>query len=118
VSPALQAALFGLAVTGRISRLADDEGSMMRILTALHLSDPSSLKRALTTGISAVMLITINPFLLKVGLAPLSDGVIASVAGVVAIYVLQSGLKSRAIANANHTAHDSSNAIRPKTPAR
>lgn len=91
---------------------------MTRILTALHLSDPSSLKRALTTGISAVMLITINPFLLKVGLAPLSDGVIASVAGVVAIYVLQSGLKSRAIAGANHPAHDSFNAIKPKNPTR
>jgi hypothetical protein len=105
-------------VTGRTSRLADDEGSMTRILTALHLSDPSSLKRALTTGISAAMLITINPFLLKVGLAPLSDGVIASVAGVVAIYVLQSGLKSRASAGASHTAHDASNALKPKTPAR
>jgi hypothetical protein len=105
-------------VTGRTSRLADDEGSMTRILTALHLSDPSSLKRALTTGISAVMLIIINPFLLKVGVAPLSDGVIASVAGVVAIYVLQSGLKSRAIAGANHTAPDASSAIKPKTPAR
>lgn len=91
---------------------------MTRILTALHLSDPSSLKRALTTGISAVMLITINPFLLKVGLAPLSDGVIASVAGVVAIYVLQSGLKSRAIAGSNHTSHDASNALKPKTTAR
>jgi hypothetical protein len=105
-------------VAGRTSRLADDEGSMMRILTALHLSDPSSLKRALTTGISAVMLIIINPFLLKVGLAPLSDGVIASVAGVVAIYVLQSGLKSRAIAGSSHTAHDASSATKPKTPAR
>jgi len=91
---------------------------MTRLLTALHLSDPSSLKRALTTSISAVMLITINPFLLKAGLAPLSDGVIASVAGVVAIYVLQSGLKSRAIASAGHTAHDASNVIKPKTPAR
>lgn len=105
-------------VAGRTSRLADDEGSMTRILTALHLSDPSSLKRALTTGISAVMLIIINPFLLKVGLAPLSDGVIASVAGVLAIYVLQSGLKSRAIAGSSHTAHDASSATKPKTPAR
>ena len=91
---------------------------MTRLLTALHLSDPSSLKRALTTSISAVMLITINPFLLKAGLAPLSDGVIASVAGVVAIYVLQSGLKSRAVASASHTAHDASNVIKPKAPAR
>lgn len=91
---------------------------MTRLLAALHLSDPSSLKRALTTGISAVMLIIINPFLLKVGLAPLSDGVIASVAGVVAIYVLQSGLKSHAIAGSSHTAHDASSATKPKTPAR
>lgn len=91
---------------------------MTKLLTALHLSDPSSLKRALTTGISAVILIIINPLLLKVGLAPLSDGVIASVAGVVAIYVLQSGLKSRAIAGLSHTAHDASSATKPKTPAR
>lgn len=91
---------------------------MTRLLTALHLSDPSSLKRALTTSISAVMLITINPFLLQVGLAPLSDGVIASVAGVVAIYVLQSGLKSRALSGSSHAAHDTSSAIKPKTPAR
>ena len=91
---------------------------MTRILPALHLSDPSSLKRALTTGISAVMLITINPLLLKVGLTPLSDGVVASVAGVVAIYVLQSGLKSRAVAGTGRTAHDASNVIKPKAPAR
>ncbi len=91
---------------------------MTRILTALHLSDPNSLKRALTTSISAVMLITINPLLLNVGLVPLSDSVIASVAGVVAIYVLQSRLKSRAISGSSHAAHEASNAIKPKTRAR
>lgn len=91
---------------------------MTRILTALHLNDPASLKRALTTSISAVMLITINPVLLKLSLAPISSGVIASVAGMVAVYVLQSGLKSRAVAVASLTGHDAAHAIKPKLPAR
>jgi hypothetical protein len=66
-----------------------------RILTAPHLAEPASRKRALTTFLSALMLITINPVLVKLSLTPLSDGVIASVAGLLAVYVLQSGLKSR-----------------------
>ena len=91
---------------------------MTRILTALHLNDPASLKRALTTSISAVMLITINPVLVKLSLAPISSGVIASVAGIIAVYVLQSGLKSRAIAVASHAMSEAAHAIKPKLPAR
>ncbi len=91
---------------------------MTKILTALHLADPASLKRALTTFISAVMLITINPVLVKLTLAPVSDGVIASVAGIVAVYVLQSGLKSRAFAVASHATSETAPAIKPKLPVR
>jgi hypothetical protein len=91
---------------------------MTRILTALHLADPASLKRALTTSISAVMLITINPLLVKLSLAPISDGVIASVAGIVAVYILQSGLKSRSIAVASHANSDATHAIKAKPPVR
>jgi hypothetical protein len=86
---------------------------MTRILTALH--DPASLKRALTTAMSAVMLIIINPLLVMLSLTPISDGVIASAAGIVAVYILQSGLKSRSIARASHATSD---AIKPKLPAR
>ncbi|MCA3016479.1 MAG: hypothetical protein INH41_29200 [Myxococcaceae bacterium] len=91
---------------------------MTRILTVLHLADPASIKRALTTSISAVMLITINPLLLKLSLAPISDGVIASVAGMVAVYVLQSGLKSGAIAVAGRGTSEAAHAIKPKLPVR
>lgn len=73
---------------------------MHKILAALHLDDPASLKRALTTALSATALLSINPILLKVGVQPISDATIASVAGLVTVFVLQSGLKSRAIAMA------------------
>jgi len=75
---------------------------MGAILAALHLDSPDSLKRALTTGLGAVALLAINPLLAKWGLPPLSDVTIGSVASVIAMFVLQSGLKSKAeiIANA------------------
>lgn len=91
---------------------------MTKLLTALHLADPASIKRALTTSISAVMLVTINPLLVKLSLTPISDGVIASVAGMIAVYVLQSGLKSRAISVARHATSDAAHAIKPKLPVR
>ncbi|MBE2248620.1 MAG: hypothetical protein IAE78_03650 [Myxococcus sp.] len=76
---------------------------MTTLLTALHLNDPASLKRGLTAALSALVLLAINPVLLKWHVPPVSDAVIASVAGVVAIFILQSGLKSSSIAVANLT---------------
>jgi hypothetical protein len=77
---------------------------MIKLLTALHLNDPASLKRALTAALSAMVLLAINPLFIKWHMPPISDAVIASVAGVIAIFILQSGLKSGAIAVASLTA--------------
>ncbi|MDP1826643.1 MAG: hypothetical protein Q8L48_25455 [Archangium sp.] len=77
---------------------------MTKLLAALHLNDPASLKRALTAALSAMALLAINPLLIKWHMPPISDAVIASVAGIIAIFVLQSGLKSGAIAVASLTA--------------
>jgi len=90
---------------------------MTKLLTALHLNDPASLKRALTAGLSALVLLAINPVLLKWHVPPISDAVIASVAGVIAIFILQSGLKSSAIAVANLTGPDVPDAPDTTPPA-
>jgi hypothetical protein len=84
---------------------------MTKLLIALHLNDPASLKRALTAALSAMVLLAINPLFIKWHMPPISDAVIASVAGVIAIFILQSGLKSGAIAVASLTASAS-----PQTP--
>lgn len=90
---------------------------MHKILAALHLDDPASLKRALTTALSAMALLSLNPILTKLGMAPVSDATVASVAGLITIFVLQSGLKSKAVAVANLTArHAEHAAIRPPVP--
>jgi hypothetical protein len=88
---------------------------MTKLLTALHLNDPASLKRALTAALSAMVLLAINPLLIKWHIPPISDAVIASVAGVIAIFILQSGLKSGAVAVASLTASTSPQA--PDVPA-
>jgi hypothetical protein len=86
---------------------------MTKLLTILNLSDPASLKRALTTALTAMVLLAINPLLLKLNIPPLSNGVIFSVAGVVAVYILQSGLKSEAIAVAGLNASSPSASTAP-----
>jgi len=82
---------------------------MLKLLTTLHLNDPASLKRALTTAISVVVLLTINPILSTWNIPPVSTGAIASVAGV----ILQSGLKSGAIAVASLSGAPTATVVAP-----
>ena len=79
---------------------------LTRILTTLHLTNPASLKRGLTTASTAAVLLTINPILTAFRAQPISTATIASVAGLIAVYVLQSGL---------HSAIEAIVAPRPKT---
>lgn len=69
---------------------------MEKILAAFHLDSPDSLKRALATILGGAALLGLNPYLQSKGLPPVSDEVLMSVAGVLATFILQSGLKSRA----------------------
>lgn len=69
---------------------------MDKILAALHLDSPDSLKRALTSGLGALALLAINPLLAKWGIPPISDVTIGSVAMLITTFILQSGLKSKA----------------------
>lgn len=69
---------------------------LTKILTALHLDDPASLKRAIATVLGTLCLLLVNPLLSKVGLPPVSDEVLLGLAGLIATFVLQSGLKSAA----------------------
>lgn len=69
---------------------------MNKILEALHLDDPASLKRAIAAGLGGLALLVVNPLLMKNGIAPLSDDTILGVAGIIASFLLQSGAKSAA----------------------
>ena len=73
---------------------------MTSILEALHLDDPASLKRAIASGLGFIVLLLVNPFLQSKGLPTVSDGEIASAAGVLAVFIAQSGAKSIAAAKA------------------
>jgi len=73
----------------------------MRILTTLHLDDPASLKRAIATiltGVALLLLGGVNSFLSAHGLPTIDQATVTaamgSLAGVVAIYLLQSGANS------------------------
>jgi hypothetical protein len=67
---------------------------LTRVLTTLHLANPDSLSRGLITGSSAAALLAINPILTAFHWTTISNSTIASVAGLIAVYVLQSGLHS------------------------
>lgn len=67
---------------------------MTKLLTALHLDDPASLKRFLTTVFTSVTLLALNPFLSARGLPTVDDATLATVAGLVVAYLLQSGANS------------------------
>ena len=67
---------------------------MEKLLAALHLDDPASLKRALTTILGAVTLLGINPLLAKWNIPPIDDANLAMVAGLLATSILQSGANS------------------------
>ena len=86
------------------------------ILAALHLDDPASLKRALTTGVGAVVLLAVNPVLEKYGIPPLSDTVVGVVAALLATFVLQSSSKSKAQITAEMSVAVAAAASGVKTP--
>lgn len=67
---------------------------MKRVLAALNIEHPASLKRFLTTLFTAVTLLAINPFLQSRGLPTLDDATLVTVAGLVAAYLLQSGVNT------------------------
>ena len=63
----------------------------MKILEALHLDSPDSLKRAIASAIGFLALVLVNPFLTSKGLPPLTDANLLAAAGVLSTFVLQSG---------------------------
>ena len=70
---------------------------MDKILAALHLDDPASLKRALTSAIGSIVLLGINPLLAAHpawNIPPISDANLGMVAGLLATFILQSGANS------------------------
>lgn len=72
---------------------------LMSILTALHLDSPDSLKRAIATALGAGVVLA-APLLKSHGLPVPSDEVLLGFAGLVATFVLQSGVKAAAVAHA------------------
>ena len=75
---------------------------MTKLLAALHLDSPDSLKRAIVFLLSAVASLGINPLLVKENLPPISDANLLAFAGIVTGFLLQSGAKAgmQAIADA------------------
>jgi hypothetical protein len=70
---------------------------MDKILAALHLDDPASLKRALTSALGTIVLLGVNPLLSSHpawGIPPVSDANLGMVAGLLATFLLQSGANS------------------------
>lgn len=69
---------------------------MLKVLAAFGLADPASLKRALSTVFGGVAILLINPLLVKWGMPPVDDSVLAIFAGLLATFILQSGANSMA----------------------
>ena len=69
-----------------------------KILAVFHLDDPASLKRFLLLVITALISLA-SPTLQKWGIQMPSDGVLEMLVGVVAVFLLQSGIKSAAVAH-------------------
>jgi hypothetical protein len=69
---------------------------LQKILAAVGLDNADSLKRAIATAIGAIVTLGINPLLASRGLPTIPAGVLQAVAGLLATFVLQSGVKSAA----------------------
>ena len=72
---------------------------MSKFLAAIHLDDPSSLKRFIVGGASA-LLVLLAPLLAKWGLPMPSDIQLETFAAIVSVFLLQSGANAIAQANA------------------
>jgi len=71
---------------------------MTKILAVFHLDDPASLKRFLLLVITALISLS-SPTLQKWGIQMPSDGVLEMFVGLVAVFLLQSGIKSAAVSH-------------------
>lgn len=67
---------------------------MDKVLAAVHLDSPDSMKRFLVLVGGAICLVLINPILASKGLPTVSDGAIESAAAAIVAYIAQSGYKS------------------------
>ena len=98
---------------------------MLRFLAAFHLDDPSSLKRALTTALGGFVVLAVNPILHARGLPEVSDTALELFAGMLATFVVQSGVKSTVLgkveavsaSNAAAVAALSTSPIAPTSPS-
>lgn len=72
---------------------------MTRLLAFFHLDSPDSLKRAVAVGLTALATL-VRPFLAAKGIPTPDDEQMTALAGLVALYVLQSGVKSTVEAHA------------------
>lgn len=88
---------------------------LLKILAAFHLDSPDSLKRAIAIAIGGLAVLLINPFLTSRGMQPVSDTAIEAFAGLLAVYVIQSGGKAALIARAE-TAVTPSQPVAPGAP--
>jgi hypothetical protein len=73
---------------------------MTSILAFFHLDDPASLKRALAVALTALATL-LRPILSAKGIPVPDDEQMTALAGLVAMYVLQSGAKSIVQAHAD-----------------
>ena len=69
-----------------------------KILAVFHLDDPASLKRFLLLVITAAVSLA-APWCASKGWPVPSDAVLETLAAVVAVFLLQSGIKSAAVAH-------------------
>lgn len=90
---------------------------MDKILAAFHLDDPASLKRAIVLALGGVVTLAVNPFLQSKGIPGVSDTALEMFAGLVATFLLQSGLKSAAAQLADAKAAGATAAATIVTPA-
>ena len=67
---------------------------MNKLLAAVHLDDPASLKRFIVLVLSTIGLGIINPVLEAKGLPVLTDTHILAIAGVILTWLAQSGANS------------------------
>lgn len=88
---------------------------LLKILAAFHLDSPDSLKRAIATAIGGLAVLLINPFLVARGLPPVNDVAIEAFAGLLVVYVIQSGAKAALVARAE-TAVTPSQPVAPGAP--
>ena len=72
---------------------------MTKVLETLHLDSPDSLKRFIVAGLGALVVL-LHLLLAKYGIPAPDDAALAVFGGIVATYLLQSGAKSIAEANA------------------